>query len=81
MLFVLFYKIVDVCLLEDCLIEFKKGVLVVNVGYGGVYFSGDFGEDFDYDMVFYVGLFFFLGNSVFVFCFFSNMYIGFGLFL
>ncbi len=75
------YKIADARMLEDCPTESKKGALAVNAGYGGVYFSGDLGEDLDYDTAPYVGLSFPLGNSAFAPRFFSNTYIGFGLFL
>lgn len=75
------YKVADARLLEDCPTESKQGALAVNAGYGGVYFSGDLSEDLDYDTAPFVGLSFPLGNSAFAPRFFSNTYLGFGVFL
>ncbi|MEQ8705436.1 MAG: hypothetical protein RIC19_16025 [Phaeodactylibacter sp.] len=75
------YKMVDARYLDDCPTESKKGALAVTAGYGGVYFSGDLGEDLDYDTAPFVGLSFPLGNRAFAPRFFSNTYLGFGVFL
>ncbi len=75
------YRLADQRYLEDCPAESKKGMLSINAGYGGVYLSGDFGEDFHYDSAPYVGLSFPLGNQAFAPRFFSNTYLGFGVFL
>lgn len=75
------YKVADARYLEDCPTESKKGALAVNAGYGGVYFTGEPGEDLDYDTAPFVGFSFPLGNSAFAPRFFSNTYLGFGVFL
>ncbi len=75
------FKMVDARYLEDCPTEEKQGAIAVNAGYAGVYFSGDPGEDLDYDTAPFLGLSFPLGNSAFAPRFFSNTYLGFGLFL
>lgn len=75
------FKMADARYLEDCPTEEKQGAIAVNAGYAGVYFSGDPGEDLDYGTSPFLGLSFPLGNSAFAPRFFSNTYLGFGLFL
>ncbi|NBC09877.1 MAG: hypothetical protein GVY26_22035 [Bacteroidetes bacterium] len=75
------YELADSRYLEDCPTEEKQGVVSVSAGYGGVYLSGELSENFDYDTAPFAGLSFPLGNSAFAPRFFSNTYLGFGLFL
>ncbi len=73
--------LVDSRYIEDAPTEQKRGALSINVGYGGVYMDGEFDRDFSYDTSPYVGLSFPLGNSAFAAKFFSNTYLGFGIFI
>lgn len=74
------YQLVDSRYLEDCPTEQKQSALSVSAGYGGVYLSGDLSENLDYDTAPFAGLSFPLGNSAFAPRFFSNTYLGFGVF-
>jgi hypothetical protein len=74
------YRLADSRYLEDCPTEQKQGVLSLTTGYGGAYLSGDLGENLDYDTSPFAGLSFPLGNRAFAPRFFSNTYIGFGVY-
>jgi hypothetical protein len=76
-----FYELADSRYLDDSPTEEKQGMLSISAGYGGAYFSGDLGENVDYDTAPFAGLSFPLGNSAFAPRFFSNTYLGFGVFL
>lgn len=59
----------------------KQSTLSINAGYGGVYLSGKFNEDFTYDAAPYVGLSIPLGNSTFAPKILSNASLSLGVFL
>lgn len=65
---------------DDYNTESKNGSLAVNVGYGGVYLSGEW-DNFTYDDSPYVGLAFPLANSVLGSNFLSNASVTLGVFL
>lgn len=75
------YQLADSRYLEDCPTAAKRGSISINVGYGGVHLSGESQSDFDYGAAPYAGLSFPLGNSAFAPRFFSNTYIGLGVFV